>query len=109
MASHRVRLCLSLACCIDDILYYNSWMLRKVDLLTPCWCGNAGQREYSTAVDMWSLGCIMAELLSKKVRCLEAAQKSRNCRLHTLHVWVLQRRPLCRLDVRTRQIIAERM
>lgn len=27
----------------------------------------AGAREYSTAVDMWSLGCIMAELLTKEV------------------------------------------
>ena len=27
----------------------------------------AGAREYSTAIDMWSLGCIMAELLAKKV------------------------------------------
>lgn len=26
-----------------------------------------GAREYSTAVDMWSLGCIMAELLTKRV------------------------------------------
>lgn len=25
-----------------------------------------GAKEYSTAIDMWSLGCIMAELLSKK-------------------------------------------
>lgn len=25
-----------------------------------------GAREYSTAIDMWSLGCIMAELLSKE-------------------------------------------
>lgn len=25
-----------------------------------------GTRKYSTAVDMWSVGCIMAELLSKK-------------------------------------------
>lgn len=29
-------------------------------------CG-AGTAEYSTAIDMWSLGCIMAELLSRKV------------------------------------------
>ena len=26
-----------------------------------------GAKEYSTAIDMWSLGCIMAELLTKKV------------------------------------------
>ena len=25
-----------------------------------------GAKEYSTAIDMWSLGCIMAELLSKE-------------------------------------------
>lgn len=25
-----------------------------------------GAKEYSTAIDMWSMGCIMAELLSKK-------------------------------------------
>lgn len=25
-----------------------------------------GARQYSTAIDMWSLGCIMAELLSKQ-------------------------------------------
>ena len=25
-----------------------------------------GTRQYSTAIDMWSLGCIMAELLSKQ-------------------------------------------
>lgn len=25
-----------------------------------------GAKEYSTAIDMWSLGCIMAELLLKK-------------------------------------------
>lgn len=25
-----------------------------------------GTKEYSTAIDMWSLGCIMAELLMKK-------------------------------------------
>lgn len=25
-----------------------------------------GARQYSTAIDMWSLGCIMAELLSKE-------------------------------------------
>lgn len=25
-----------------------------------------GTRKYSTAIDMWSLGCIMAELLSKQ-------------------------------------------
>lgn len=24
-----------------------------------------GAKEYSTAIDMWSLGCIMAELVSK--------------------------------------------
>jgi len=34
-------------------------------------CGRApelllGAKEYSTAIDMWSLGCIMAELLSKE-------------------------------------------
>ena len=29
----------------------------------PC----AGCKEYSTAIDMWSLGCIMAELLTKQV------------------------------------------
>lgn len=27
----------------------------------------AGTQKYSTAIDMWSLGCIMAELLTKKV------------------------------------------
>ena len=27
----------------------------------------AGAKTYSTAVDIWSLGCIMAELLSKKI------------------------------------------
>lgn len=26
-----------------------------------------GAKEYSTAIDIWSLGCIMAELLTKKV------------------------------------------
>lgn len=25
-----------------------------------------GAKQYSTAIDMWSLGCIMAELLSKE-------------------------------------------
>lgn len=25
-----------------------------------------GSKQYSTAIDMWSLGCIMAELLSKE-------------------------------------------
>lgn len=25
-----------------------------------------GAKQYSTAIDMWSLGCIMAELLSKQ-------------------------------------------
>ncbi len=30
---------------------------------SPC----AGCKEYSTAIDMWSLGCIMAELLTKQV------------------------------------------
>ena len=25
-----------------------------------------GTKQYSTAIDMWSLGCIMAELLSKE-------------------------------------------
>lgn len=25
-----------------------------------------GQREYTTAVDMWSVGCIMAELLLRR-------------------------------------------
>lgn len=25
-----------------------------------------GAKEYSTAIDMWSLGCIMAELLAKE-------------------------------------------
>jgi len=25
-----------------------------------------GEKQYSTAIDMWSLGCIMAELLSKE-------------------------------------------
>lgn len=25
-----------------------------------------GMKQYSTAIDMWSLGCIMAELLSKE-------------------------------------------
>ena len=29
--------------------------------------GRAGAKEYSTAVDLWSLGCIMAELLTKEV------------------------------------------
>ena len=29
----------------------------------PC----AGCKEYSTAIDMWSLGCIMAEFLTKQV------------------------------------------
>jgi serine/threonine protein kinase len=28
--------------------------------------GCAGAKKYSTAVDIWSLGCIMAELLTKK-------------------------------------------
>ena len=27
----------------------------------------AGCKQYSTAIDIWSLGCIMAELLTKKV------------------------------------------
>ena len=27
----------------------------------------AGAKTYSTAVDVWSLGCIMAELLDKKI------------------------------------------
>lgn len=31
------------------------------------WWVGAGAKEYSTAVDMWSLGCIMAELLKKEV------------------------------------------
>lgn len=30
-----------------------------------CCCVGAGQREYSTPVDVWSCGCIMAELLAK--------------------------------------------
>lgn len=30
-------------------------------------CVVAGTQEYSTPIDMWSLGCIMAELLTKKV------------------------------------------
>ncbi|MDD0213365.1 protein kinase, partial [Shigella flexneri] len=25
-----------------------------------------GQKQYSTAIDMWSVGCIMAELLAKE-------------------------------------------
>ena len=34
-----------------------------VTIHVPC----AGCKEYSTAIDMWSLGCIMAELLTKQV------------------------------------------
>jgi len=38
----------------------DSWLfLRAPELLL-------GTKEYSTAIDMWSLGCIMAELLSKE-------------------------------------------
>lgn len=43
-------------------------------LVCQCCCFNAcrapelllGAKQYSTAIDMWSLGCIMAELLAKE-------------------------------------------
>ena len=34
----------------------------------------AGCKEYSTAIDMWSLGCIMAELLTKTVLFSEQSE-----------------------------------
>lgn len=47
--------------CRDEVIYlivvYT--FLRAPELLL-------GSKQYSTAIDMWSLGCIMAELLSKE-------------------------------------------
>jgi cell division cycle 2-like protein len=40
---------------VFDVLFHLS---RAPELLL-------GAKQYSTAIDMWSLGCIMAELLSK--------------------------------------------
>ena len=41
-----------------------------------------GAKEYSTAIDMWSLGCIMAELLSKEPLF---AGKNEIDQLHKVH------------------------
>lgn len=45
-------------------------MVFHVSLSAPYHCRAPelllGAKEYSTAIDMWSVGCIMAELLSKE-------------------------------------------
>jgi len=47
--------------CRDEVIYLIvvHMFLRAPELLL-------GSKQYSTAIDMWSLGCIMAELLSKE-------------------------------------------
>ena len=51
-------------------LYHDFTMFRLMAHCFPCDCRAPelllGAKEYSTAIDMWSLGCIMAELLSKE-------------------------------------------
>lgn len=41
------------------LIKHNLYPFRAPELLF-------GAKQYSTAIDMWSLGCIMAELLSKE-------------------------------------------
>lgn len=53
-----------------DVFCLTCYPLRLI-ILPPLWLPRApelllGETEYSTAVDMWSIGCIMAEMIQKE-------------------------------------------
>lgn len=49
----------------------------------------AGCKHYDTAIDMWSVGCIFAELLGRKI-LFEAASQTKQVRIHVYSMFFLE-------------------